>query len=139
MFGSELAIYLATSAEGVTIKLPGKVEPDPATGQLKTTFDDNPQLPFSDFRLNFFGGPQAVLRTPSACGTYTTTAAITPWDGNPPTPASDSVAIDRGPGGTACPSGAFALEHFTAGTSNPLAGRYSPFLMGVAGRTAASS
>jgi hypothetical protein len=131
-FGSELAIYVATSAEGVTIKLAGRVEPEPSTGQLTTTFDNNPQLPFSDFRLNFFGGAQAVLRTPSLCGTYDSRATITPWDGNPPTPASDSqMMIDRGPGGAACPSGALSVERFSAGTTNPLAGRYSPFVMGV--------
>jgi hypothetical protein len=134
-FGSELAIYVVTSAEGVTIKLAGKVEPNPSTGQLTTTFDNNPQLPFSDFRLNFFGGPQAVLRTPSTCGTFTTTATITPWDGNPPTQASDTqMAIDRGPGGAACPGGALSVEQFSAGTTNPLAGKYSPFVMGVSRR-----
>ena len=38
------------------IKLAGHVVPNPANGQLVTTFDNNPQLPFSDFKLDFFGG-----------------------------------------------------------------------------------
>ena len=29
------------------MKLPGQVEPDAKTGQLKSTFDNNPQLPFT--------------------------------------------------------------------------------------------
>ena len=50
---------------------PAKVEPDPVTGQLTTTFDENPQLPFEDFKLDFFGGARAPLRTPPTCGAPT--------------------------------------------------------------------
>ncbi len=60
------------AGHGVVIKLPGQLEPDPQTGQIKTPFDQNPQLPFEDFKLDLFGGPRAALRTPATCGTYTT-------------------------------------------------------------------
>jgi hypothetical protein len=130
-FGSELAIYVVTVAEGVAIKLAGQVEPDPATGQLRTVFDDNPQLPFDDLKLNFFGGPQATFRTPSACGTYATAAAFTPWSGGAAVDSSDSFAIDRGPDGSPCPAGALGLGGFAAATTNPVAGDYSPFVVSV--------
>jgi hypothetical protein len=49
-FNSLLALYMAVEdpQTGVTIKLAGKAEADSRTGQLTTTFDENPQLPFED-------------------------------------------------------------------------------------------
>ena len=66
-FGSLLAIYavIEDPRAGILVKLPGHVVPDPNTGRLLATFDNNPQLPFSHFKLNFFGGAHGVLRTPS--------------------------------------------------------------------------
>jgi hypothetical protein len=143
-FGSLLAIYIAVSdpQTGVVVKLAGHVVPDPVTGQLQTVFDDNPQLPFSDFKLDFFGGPRAALATPTTCGTYTTTSELSPWsavDPNNPTPAetrtpSDSFTIGSGPGGGPCPDltdPARFTPGFQAGTLTPLAGQYSPFVLKV--------
>ena len=59
-FNSLLAIYIVAKGPGVIVKLPGHVDPDPVTGQLTTTFDDNPQLPFTSFRLRFKAGPGAA-------------------------------------------------------------------------------
>jgi hypothetical protein len=135
-FGSLLALYIALDdpKTGIVAKLAGKVTPDPQTGQLSATFEENPQLPFEDFQLRFFGGPNGALRTPAVCGTYTTTSSLTPWSapdsGPPPTP-SDSWQISQGAGGT-CPSSEAALSHqpgFDAGTVSPIAGAYSPLVM----------
>jgi hypothetical protein len=41
---------------GIIVKAAGKVVPDPKTGQLVTTFDNLPQLPFSKFTLSFREG-----------------------------------------------------------------------------------
>ena len=41
---------------GVLVKLPGKVVPNAVTGQLISTFENTPQLPFEDPQLHFFGG-----------------------------------------------------------------------------------
>ena len=84
-FGDLIAIYLVAEGGGVTVKLAGEVAPDPQTGQVTTTIDNAPQLPFSHFGLNFFGGPRSVLATPQTCGTKTASASLTPWSGNPPT------------------------------------------------------
>ena len=43
---------------------PGRVDPDPATGQLTTTFDDLPQLPYSHFNVHFREGQRSPLATP---------------------------------------------------------------------------
>jgi hypothetical protein len=143
-FGSLLAIYIAVDdpQTGVVVKLAGHVVPDPVTGQLETTFDDNPQLPFSDLKLDFFGGPRAALATPTTCGTYTTTSELSPWsavDPDNPTPAetrtpSDSFTISTGPNGGPCPDltdPAGFTPGFQAGTVTPLAGSYSPFTLKV--------
>jgi hypothetical protein len=136
-FGSLLAIYLAIDdkATSTVIKLAGKVEADPVTGQLTATFKDNPELPFEDFKLNFFGGPRAALKTPLACGTYTTTSDFTPWstpEGADATP-SDSFATNVAAAGSgACPTSEATAPNqvsFNAGTIAPQAGAYSPFVL----------
>jgi uncharacterized repeat protein (TIGR01451 family) len=135
-FGSLLAIYLAVENpdRGIVVKLAGEVSPDPQTGRLTTTFADNPQLPFSAFKLHFFGGARAALKTPLSCGTKTTTSLLTPWstpEGADATP-SDSFQTTGEPGGGSCPGAeAQAANHpaFNAGTLAPQAGAYSPLVL----------
>jgi hypothetical protein len=125
-FGSLLALYLVAEGDGMSIKLVGKVEADPVTGQLTITFEDNPQLPFSELKLSLFGGPRALLVTPPACGTYVAQSELTPWSGTPAVTVSSSLDIGSGPNEGACPSGRFDLS-FTAGTASNQAGAFSPF------------
>lgn len=139
-FGSLLAMYLVAELpeRGVAVKLAGRVEADPQSGRLTVGFEDNPQLPFGSLRLRFPGGPRAALMNPPTCGAYSATARMSPWsavDPENPTPAetvssTSTISVSTGPGGAPCPSGGFAPQ-FTAGTSNPLAGSHSPFLLGV--------
>jgi hypothetical protein len=130
-FGSLLAIYLAVSdpQTGVVIKLPGKIETGP-NGQVIATFDENPQLPFEDLQVEFFGGPRASLTTPAACGTYTTQAEFAPWSGTASVSSTSSFQITSGPNGSPCPNGGFDPK-LSAGTTNPVAGRYSPFVLNL--------
>lgn len=124
-FGSLLAIYMITEAQGVKIKLAGHVETNPVTGQITTTFDNNPQLPFSEFKLDFFGGPGAVLVNPNGCGNYTYTGSFTSWSGGPPVNTSSSFAVNQN-----CGTGGFNPS-LSAGTTNPVAGAYAPFAFDV--------
>ncbi len=121
-FGSLLAIYVTAKADGALIKLAGHVQADPATGQLTATFDENPQLPFSDLTLNFFGGPRAALVTPRACGSYTPVAQFTGWNGAVVTPQIQPFQIKSG-----CDAPGFSPS-FVAGTANNPAGSFSPFI-----------
>ncbi len=122
-FGSLLALYIVAEGSGVVVKLAGEVKADPSTGQLTTTFLNNPQLPFEDFKLEFFGGSRAPLLTPQQCGTYTTQSSLAPWSGTAPVSLADSfAAITSG-----CTSG-FAPS-FTAATVNGQAGAFSPFMV----------
>ena len=137
-FGSLLSLYMVAKIpdRGILIKQAGKVEPDPINGQLTTTFDDLPQLPFSSFELHFKEGPRAPLVTPEACGSYDITAKFTPWNAvDPSNPQPSEIVtrtsqfiVDQSPHGTACPSGTPPFHPgFTAGTENNAAGIYSPF------------
>jgi hypothetical protein len=132
-FDSLLAIYLVVNdpQSGALIKLAGHVETDPNTGQLTTTFDENPQLPFEDFKLDFFGGSRGALRTPPTCGEYSTVSQLTPWSGTEPVTTHDDYEISQGPGGS-CATKASQQPFspsFDAGTIAPIAGAHSPFVV----------
>jgi hypothetical protein len=137
-FASLLAVYVAVDdpRTGVVVKLAGHVEADPQTGRLTTIFDDGPQVPFEDFKLEFFGGAAAPLRTPATCGSYSTTSELTPWsapDSGPPATPSDTYAIDQAPAGD-CASNEAALPNapsFNAGSVSAIAGSYAPFVLNL--------
>jgi hypothetical protein len=132
--GQEYRIFVdAESARyGISVRLIGNVSADPQTGQLTTTFAENPQVPFSSFRLQFDGGPKATLTSPPTCGPSRTTTEMTPWSGNPPATPSDGkgFTLTSAPGGGACAKSLgerpFAPT-FGAHTANPKGGAYSPF------------
>jgi hypothetical protein len=132
-----VTIYMvAKNAElGVLVRSAGKVVPDERTGQLTTTFDELPQLPFTHFHLSFRQGQRAPLITPGLCGTYATQAQLYPYS-NPEivTPREATFQISSGAGGGACASSASQLPNkpsLEAGTTSPLAGAYSPFVFRV--------
>jgi len=119
-FGSLLAMYAVARGEGVTIKLAGKVTPDPVTGRLTTLFDDNPQLPFSRFTMSLKSGPRAPLYNPRVCGTYESETRITSWAGQVVS-ARTPMVVDRD-----CQPVGFSPS-FSAGTLNPVGGSSSTF------------
>jgi uncharacterized repeat protein (TIGR01451 family) len=118
-FGSLLAIYLVAEGSGVIVKQAGEISLSD-TGQVTTSFDQVPQTPVSEIKVDLFGGQRAALRTPAACGSFTATGTLTPWSGNAPAPVSSSFQVTQGCGGGFDP-------RLQAGTENPLAGSYSPF------------
>ncbi len=134
-FNSTFALYLAiadTEERGVLVKVPGRIDVDPATGQITTSFDDLPQFPFDDFTLKFRSGPRAPLVNPPACGTHTIGVQASSYA--QPTElidASNTYQVSEGPNGSPCPPDSanrpFA-PRFSGGTLNPVAGAYSPFL-----------
>jgi uncharacterized repeat protein (TIGR01451 family) len=134
-WGSTLAFYAVAQGEGLMIKLPALVRSDPETGQVSTIFKDSPQLPFDHYRLHFDGGPRGPLITPPTCGVKKTEGTFTGW-ANPgqPTHVVDHFEITKGAGGAPCPASLKDLPFapkFDAGTVNPLAGAFSPFVLKV--------
>ena len=84
------------------VKLAGRVDPDPGTGDLTATFDGLPQLPYTALDLTFRTGQRAFLVTPPACGPATTRIDSYPW----------ALAFSGGGGATAAPSSPYTV--FTA-------------------------
>jgi uncharacterized repeat protein (TIGR01451 family) len=137
-FGSLIALFVVARIpdRGVLVKFAGKTEANPETGQLVTTFDDLPPLPFRLSTFRFNQGATSPLVTPPTCGSYTVGAQLTPWATPsvlltpqiPPFPISS--AFDGGP----CPSGGvppFAPQ-VSAGTLNNSAGAFSPLDIRIA-------
>ena len=128
-FGSLIAMYIVAEdpISGSLIKLAGEVSLNPQTGQIVAAFKNTPDLPFENLELHFFGGERAPLATPARCGTYTTTAVFTPWDGNGPVTSESSFNIDHGPGGGPCPGATLPFSPtVSAGATNIQAGAFSP-------------
>jgi hypothetical protein len=126
-YGTRYAAYIAIDDErtGVVVKIPGEILPDENTGQITSKFEDNPQFPFSDLRLHFFGGSRGDLATPEGCGTYTTTTDLEPWSA--PESGPDATPSDSFPVNTGCVSG--FTPAFSAGTANNQAGAFSTFTL----------
>lgn len=119
-------LFVIASADNVTIKLAGQVQPNASTGRLTAVFAQNPQLPFGDLHLSFFGGPLAPLANPEACGTFTTTSDIAPYGAPASGPdARPSSSFDI----TGCSDPTPFAPSFTATTTDPVAGVYSPFTL----------
>jgi hypothetical protein len=136
-FNSLLALYIVARLpdRGIIVKAAGQVTADPFTGQLVTTFDGLPPLPFSTFTFKFHSGATAPLVTPPGCGSYTVQAQLTPWavPSQLLAPAIPPFPITSAFDGGACPSGGvppFAPQ-VLAGTQNNKAGSYSPMYLRV--------
>jgi hypothetical protein len=135
--GNEYRIFVdAESARyGISARLIGNVSANPQTGQLTTTFAENPQVPFSSFQLKFDGGPKATLTSPPTCGPNTTTSQMTPWSGNPDATPKGGFTLTTAPGGGACAKTLAArpfAPSFAAKTTNPKGGAYSQFNVNIA-------
>jgi hypothetical protein len=138
-YGSLFAIYLVIEdpRHGIFIKLPGRVDPDPQSGQMKVTFQNLPQLPFTRLDLNLKGGNRSALASPTTCGKYTTTATNTPWsapESGPPTVSANGFEINQGPGGLPCantPQERPFEIGWSAGAESVKAGASGPFNMRI--------
>ncbi|MGH2902878.1 MAG: hypothetical protein ACRDK7_04745 [Solirubrobacteraceae bacterium] len=139
-FGSLLAVYIAVydPVSGVVVKLPGRVTLDAASGQLTASFEENPQLPFNDFKVDLFSGSRAALTTPFGCGSYSASTLMTSWgapEGKDATPSSQPFTVAGAPGGAPCVAGEAQAPNtpmFEAGTASPVAGAFSPFVLKLA-------
>jgi hypothetical protein len=136
-FNSLLALYIIARVpnRGILVKQAGEVHADSVTGQLTTTFDHLPPIPYSSFEVKLREGPRAPLITPQICGSYTTQVNLYPFSA----PGSAVVrtapfTISTGANGGNCASNESQLPNhptFEAGTTTPLGGTYSPFIFKV--------
>jgi hypothetical protein len=129
-FGTMFAVYLVAEGNGVLVKIPGRIDADPDDGQLSVHLEDLPQLPFSDFSLQFDGGPRAPLALPAQCGTFTARARLSPYSspvGAEPLALPSSFSIDGNCGGNFSPE-------FLSGATNPSAGHNTDLVLRLSRR-----
>jgi hypothetical protein len=130
-FGSLLALYIVAQdrASGVLVKLAGEMHLDQHTGRVSSTFNNTPQLPFENLKLEFFGGARGPVSTPATCGRYETSASLTPWSGSPPAQSASSFPITSGPSGSPCANPLPFSPSLTAGSASIKAAAFTPFTM----------
>ncbi len=135
---------------GISARLVGNTSANPQTGQLSTTFANNPQVPFTSFRIDFNDGPRAPLTSPPTCGPSATTSSMVPWSAvqgsippgqeggpstDPPAAPGSEFTLTDAPGGGACAK-TLAERPFAPGfgarTANPRAGAFSPVSVEIA-------
>jgi hypothetical protein len=134
-FEPPLVIYLVATdpVSGVVVKLAGKTAPIEGTGQLVSTFENTPQVPFEELKLHFFGSEEggsgrASVSTPPLCGSYETTSSFVPWSGNAPATPNASFNITSGPGGGPCsPNPQPFAPSIATGITNHQAGGFTGF------------
>jgi hypothetical protein len=144
-FGTLVAVYLVARLpeRGVLVKLAGRVDLDPGTGNLVATFDGLPQLPYTDLDLTFRTGQRAFLVTPPSCGPALSVSEMTPWalalvPGNSgvaffnPAKVTTATQITSGAGGGPCPSGVPPFNpNVVAGGVNSNVNSYTPYFVHI--------
>jgi hypothetical protein len=133
-FGSLLALYIVAEnpALGLRVKLAGETQLNEQTGQITTNFQDTPQVPIEELKLQLFGGAHAPLSTPASCGNYTTTSTFTAWSNTSSQSPSQPFPITTGTNGTPCPPSPLAFTPgFQAGVNNLQAGAFTPFTLTI--------
>jgi hypothetical protein len=139
-FNAPIGLYMdfASERDGVRIKVAGKLTPDPQTGQLISTFTENPEAPFSRVVLHFNSGPRAPLINPPSCGSYAIHSELSPWSAvNPANPTPEEIVahdstyeVSEGPNGGPCPAGNLEPK-LRSGVQNNQAGSKSPFVLSL--------
>ncbi len=135
-FGSLFAMYIVAEEpeSGVLVKLAGEVKVNDQ-GRITSTFENTPDVPFEDLKLELFGGPRASLSTPPSCGVKTTTASFTPWSGSKEHPGTVTdephFEITSGPEGSGCANPQPFTPSFVAGSTNTQAGAFTPFTLTI--------
>jgi uncharacterized repeat protein (TIGR01451 family) len=131
-FHNFLSIYLVIQEpeRGILAKVAGRVDLDPQTGQVTTTFDDLPQFPASEVEMNLKGGLRAGLVNPQTCGRKTIEATFYSWQ-DPSTPhnVKSSYDVTQNPDGSPCHQSLSERPfdpNLSGGTVNNLAGSFSP-------------
>jgi len=121
-----IRVFAQFSSEGeggIVVKLEGTGQINQQTGQITATFNNTPQLPFSEFQLTLQGGERAAFANPRTCGEVHTTADLTAWS-TPFTPDAtpeSNFDVDEN-----CFPQQFNPS-FSFGTTSNQAGGYSPF------------
>ena len=138
-FGSLVALYIVAEepAAGIRVKLAGESQLNGQTGQVSTSFEDTPQVPFEELNLELSGGPRASLGTPAVCGSPSLAATFTPWleEDSPSVTLSgggeERLDITSGIGGSGCSSTPPFAPAIVGGSSDAQAGAFTSFALAI--------
>jgi hypothetical protein len=131
----ELGGETGRRSQGAELKMEGRVEANPATGQLTIKLENNPQLPLTSLAITLDGGTRALLDNPATCGIAQTTADLQPWSAPGFTPPPESQLMPGTADATpssfyevrGCKTPAPLNPTLLAGTLTPEAGAFSGF------------
>lgn len=129
--GDPFRIWIAADDLGLHIKLPGDLEVNKSTGQVKSIvlgapkLEGIPQAPLREVKLLLKSGFRAPLITPDHCGTYVTHYEFVPWSGGLPAVGETPMEITEG-----CNTGGFD-PRLQAGSTEAQGGAFSPFTFTV--------
>jgi hypothetical protein len=121
--GNLFRVWVVADDLGAHVKLPGELEVDKQTGQITSVLADLPQAPQRETKLIFKSGFRAPLVNPPTCGTHTSEWEFAPWSETPSVNGRSPMQITEGCEGL----GGFS-PRLSAGTTDPAAGKHSPFL-----------
>jgi hypothetical protein len=134
--GEEFRLFVvAESARyGISARLIGNTAANPKTGQLTTSFNETPQVPFTSVKVHL-DDAKGVLSSPPTCSPATTTSTMEPWSTPKSTKnPSSGFTLSTAPGGGTCPT-TLAERPFTptytAKSNKTKAGAYSPFRVNI--------
>jgi hypothetical protein len=74
-----LFIVARARERGLIAKIAGSSISDEDTGQITTTFRQNPRVPFENMHLELKGGQRGLLAMPQRCRTSVWSSVFTPW------------------------------------------------------------
>ncbi len=107
---------------GVSVRVEGKVKPNPTTGRLTVVFENAPAQPFTSITMKLKAGPYAPIASPLGCGTVTATSTFSPYTGLAAATPSSAFAV------TGCAASTpFSLSQSTA-SSTANAGAHTAFV-----------
>ena len=121
-------VYVSAESErfGIVVRLRGQVFPNPVTGQLTTTFTENPEQPFTSLTIKLKEGPLAPLANNLACEKTNGVTEFTPFTGSAAKEPTAPFEV------TGCPAtAAFTLSQGTAGEV-PTAGSHTSYTFALA-------
>ncbi len=98
-----LYVWVKDATDGLEVHLTGTATANTSTGQITASFPSAPPIPFTDLKLNFTGGADALLANAQTCGTATTSGTLTPTSGQAAAAPTSAFTVDNNGSGGACP------------------------------------
>ena len=101
--GTKVIVRGTTAVDGSSDLTNGTGATDSGTGRVVATFPSLPDLNFSDLKIAFAGGPDALFTNAETCGTQTVSAVFTPQSSSNTASDSDNYNISYDGAGASCP------------------------------------